>query len=144
MHLRGIDSFGGVNAVNGAAVTRADGGFMRIVGLVAAAAFGFSCAASAAPFGMSTGAHDAGAALLLVKDNHPPKGKPGYKEPGHKDQKHRGPDKKDGHKHNAHSKYKPGHKYDKAPKNWKKHGNKRPKDWERRGCVVVGPLWFCP
>ena len=46
---------------------------------------------------------------------------------------------KRGHKHH----FKPGHKYKKAPKGWRRHG-KRPSDWQRRGCIIVGPVWFCP
>ena len=39
--------------------------------------------------------------------------------------------------------YKPGHKYSKAPPGWKRHA-KRPVGWSTRGCIVVGPVWFCP
>ena len=57
-----------------------------------------------------------------------------------KDLPKRGPGHaKPGPKH----KFKPGHKYKSAPKGWRRHG-KRPTDWQRRGCVIVGPVWFCP
>lgn len=40
-------------------------------------------------------------------------------------------------------KYRPGGRYKKAPKGWHRH-SKRPSYWQTRGCVVVGPVWFCP
>lgn len=36
-----------------------------------------------------------------------------------------------------------GHKYKKAPRGWRRHG-KRPANWRTRGCIIVGPVWFCP
>jgi len=36
-----------------------------------------------------------------------------------------------------------GRRYDRSPPGWHRHG-RRPHDWRRRGCVVVGPVWFCP
>ncbi|MDH4983451.1 hypothetical protein [Hyphomicrobium sp. D-2] len=104
--------------------------------MVAAAVVCFSYAASAAPLGFSGVQHGPNT-LQLVKDDRHSKGH------HHAKSKNHGPDKKAGHKHDTGPKYKPGHKYDKAPKNWKRHG-KRPSDWQRRGCVVVGPVWFCP
>jgi hypothetical protein len=29
------------------------------------------------------------------------------------------------------------------PPGWRRH-NTRPWDWQRRGCIQIGPLWFCP
>lgn len=43
------------------------------------------------------------------------------------------------HKHG----YRAGHRYKHAPKGWHRH-NSRPSYWQTRGCVVVGPVWFCP
>jgi hypothetical protein len=41
------------------------------------------------------------------------------------------------------SHFRPGHRYDRAPSNWHRY-HSRPRDWRRRGCVIVGPIWFCP
>ena len=55
-----------------------------------------------------------------------------------------GPKKKHyGKKHHHRHKYRPGGRYSKAPPGWKRH-YKRPSYWQTRGCVVVGPVWFCP
>lgn len=37
------------------------------------------------------------------------------------------------HYDRRHGKYRGWHRY-----------NKRPHGWRERGCVVVGPIWFCP
>jgi Ni/Co efflux regulator RcnB len=39
--------------------------------------------------------------------------------------------------------YRPGHHYHAAPHGWHRY-HYRPRDWRTRGCIVVGPLWFCP
>jgi hypothetical protein len=39
--------------------------------------------------------------------------------------------------------YRPGHRYERAPSHWRRY-HSRPRDWHRRGCIIVGPLWFCP
>ena len=44
-----------------------------------------------------------------------------------------------GHGH----RYADSHRYKYAPKGWR-HYNYRPYRWEHRGCVIVGPLWYCP
>jgi hypothetical protein len=49
------------------------------------------------------------------------------------DNDHRGP----GHG------FRPGSRHSHAPKGWHRH-SKRPSYWQTRGCVVVGPVWFCP
>jgi hypothetical protein len=38
----------------------------------------------------------------------------------------------------------PGRRYDNAPPGWRRHGNRRPGDWRTRGCILAGPIWFCP
>ena len=38
--------------------------------------------------------------------------------------------------------YTPGRRYDRAPSHYHRHVY-RPRDWERRGCILVGPMWFC-
>lgn len=40
-------------------------------------------------------------------------------------------------------KYRAGGHYDRAPSNWHRY-NKRPGNWQRRGCITVGPIWWCP
>jgi len=42
-----------------------------------------------------------------------------------------------------HRRYKPGSRHYRAPKHWRRHKS-RPHDWRRRGCIIVGPVWFCP
>ena len=39
--------------------------------------------------------------------------------------------------------FRAGQRYDNAPRGWRRHSS-RPRDWRTRGCVIVGPLWFCP
>ncbi len=39
--------------------------------------------------------------------------------------------------------YRPGRHYGHAPRGWHRYHD-RPRDWRTRGCIVVGPLWFCP
>jgi hypothetical protein len=39
--------------------------------------------------------------------------------------------------------YRAGGHYRHAPRGWHRHRH-RPHDWRSRGCVVVGPVWFCP
>lgn len=48
-----------------------------------------------------------------------------------------------GKKHYGKHNYRPGGRYSKAPRGWKRH-YKRPSYWQTRGCVIVGPVWFCP
>ncbi len=48
-----------------------------------------------------------------------------------------------GKKHYGKHNYRPGGRYSKAPRGWKRH-YKRPSYWQTRGCIVVGPVWFCP
>jgi hypothetical protein len=45
--------------------------------------------------------------------------------------------------HHKRNRYTAGRHYNKAPGNWHRY-NKRPGDWSRRGCIVVGPVWWCP
>jgi hypothetical protein len=47
---------------------------------------------------------------------------------------------KKSHKKHHHA-YKHGYKH--PPKGWRKYSN-RPIFWERRGCIVIGPGWYCP
>jgi len=45
-------------------------------------------------------------------------------------------------RHDRH-RFKAGSRYRSAPRGWRSH-RARPSDWRTRGCVMVGPLWFCP
>jgi hypothetical protein len=42
-----------------------------------------------------------------------------------------------------HVHYIPGHRYHAAPHGWHRY-HARPYDWRTRGCILVGPIWFCP
>jgi Ni/Co efflux regulator RcnB len=46
------------------------------------------------------------------------------------------------HRH-QNRRYRPGHHYRSAPHGWHRY-HRRPRDWQTRGCIVVGPVWFCP
>lgn len=37
----------------------------------------------------------------------------------------------------------PGGRYRNAPAGWRRHGA-RPGNWRTQGCIMVGPVWFCP
>jgi hypothetical protein len=39
--------------------------------------------------------------------------------------------------------YVPGRRYSTAPHGWRRYGT-RPGNWRSLGCVMVGPVWFCP
>ena len=39
--------------------------------------------------------------------------------------------------------YVPGSRYRNPPPGWRRYGA-RPGDWRTRGCVMAGPIWFCP
>lgn len=39
--------------------------------------------------------------------------------------------------------YTPGRRYNNAPGGWNRQG-RRPGNWRSRGCILVGPIWFCP
>jgi hypothetical protein len=47
------------------------------------------------------------------------------------------------HHGQRHHNYRAGHRYRSAPRGWHRH-HRRPADWRVRGCILVGPVWFCP
>lgn len=47
------------------------------------------------------------------------------------------------HRTNRRHRYVPGSRRHTAPRGWHRHRH-RPRDWRTRGCIVVGPVWFCP
>jgi Ni/Co efflux regulator RcnB len=57
--------------------------------------------------------------------------------------------RRDRHRHNSHRRrgpshrYAPGSRHRAAPHGWRRFHH-RPRDWRTRGCILVGPLWFCP
>jgi hypothetical protein len=38
--------------------------------------------------------------------------------------------------------YTPGRRYRSAPSHYRRYAH-RPADWRSRGCILVGPLWYC-
>ena len=54
--------------------------------------------------------------------------------------RHRGPAVR--HQPRRH-RYAPGTRLRQAPPGYRRYGA-RPGNWRTRGCVQVGPLWFCP
>ncbi|MFA6265037.1 MAG: hypothetical protein WC670_04885 [Pseudolabrys sp.] len=90
---------------------------LLISGLVASAA-------SAAPIAPAQGiAHQAS---IIDVQYHPDRGRDHYRRPAPRPQR-----------------YRAGQRYRSAPHGWHRY-DRRPGDWNRRGCVMVGPLWFCP
>lgn len=45
-------------------------------------------------------------------------------------------------RHRRH-RYEPGSRRHAAPRGWHRY-HSRPRDWRTRGCIIVGPVWFCP
>jgi hypothetical protein len=39
--------------------------------------------------------------------------------------------------------FRAGARYRSAPRGWRRY-SARPYGWRTRGCIIVGPLWFCP
>jgi Ni/Co efflux regulator RcnB len=39
--------------------------------------------------------------------------------------------------------YVPGRRYGRPPASWRQY-RARPRDWRTRGCIIVGPVWWCP
>jgi hypothetical protein len=39
--------------------------------------------------------------------------------------------------------FRAGGRYRNAPRGWRRY-DRRPGDWRTRGCIIVGPVWFCP
>jgi hypothetical protein len=96
---------------------------IKALALAAALAAGFAAtSASAAPVSGSIGVSKSSDGIVLV-------------------------DHKKGHKNynkwGKHRHYKPGSHHKHPPKNWRRY-DKRPGDWRTRGCVIVGPIWWCP
>jgi hypothetical protein len=83
--------------------------------------------ASAMPASPTTGLDRAAASSIVHVQYH------GHHHSGRHDRRHgvRGPV------------YRPGGRYSSAPRGYRRYGA-RPRDWQSRRCVMVGPVWFCP
>lgn len=46
-------------------------------------------------------------------------------------------------RHRSRTRYVPGRRYSTAPRGWRRY-SARPHNWQTVGCVLVGPVWFCP
>jgi Ni/Co efflux regulator RcnB len=46
------------------------------------------------------------------------------------------------HRQGRHQSYTPGQRYDRAPSHYRRHAH-RPHNWQSRGCILVGPIWYC-
>ena len=104
--------------------------------LPAAVASLLACsAASAAPVSVPTTsgiAASAASGVIEVRDHkrgHSSRGHRGHRSSGHRHRGHRAR----GHRGYYHGGRRYGHRY-----------YSRPYNWRSRGCVIVGPLWFCP
>lgn len=94
--------------------------------------------ASAAPLSTAKPAMDS--ALIEIQYNRhagPPPGRGPHFGP---DRRHPGPGYAP---YRPAPRYVPGRRYSAPPHGWRRYGA-RPGDWRTRGCVMVGPLWFCP
>lgn len=93
-----------------------------VAAALAVSAFAFAAPASAAPVAPLNGIH-AASPLTLAQYN-----------------RHR--TKRTVRRHTNH-RYTPGHRYRSAPHGWHNY-RARPGNWRTRGCIMVGPAWFCP
>jgi hypothetical protein len=55
---------------------------------------------------------------------------------------YRKPGKRAFHHKRRHS-FTPGGRYNSAPRHWHRY-HTRPGNWRTRGCIIVGPVWWCP
>lgn len=94
--------------------------------LAAIFVFGLASAAHAAPVSKPSASPNISASSDLVEI-----GKKYYKRKG----KYRGP------KYRGRNYYRGG--YRRAPRGWRSYSY-RPYGWQRRGCIIVGPVWYCP
>ena len=46
------------------------------------------------------------------------------------------------HRHGRDHNYTPGERYVRAPSHYRRHAH-RPHNWQSRGCILVGPIWYC-
>jgi hypothetical protein len=55
---------------------------------------------------------------------------------------------RDSHRHHRYDRHR-HHRYDRhrsrrhPPRGWRRFHH-RPHDWRMRGCIAIGPAWFCP
>lgn len=119
-----------------------DGGSMSftklIVPAIAASFFAFAPAPASAVTLALPGAALGQAADSMIVDVQHRRGERHRSGPDRRYRKpppraHRGPPQR----------YRPGGRYNRPPPGWRRYGG-RPGNWQRRGCVMVGPVWFCP
>lgn len=101
-----------------------------LLALAALAAVGFAAPASAAPVSAAKQAVALQMDFVDLAQYRP--GDPRYRPPG--PAVRRGPPPR---------RYAPGARLRNAPPGYRRHGA-RPGNWRTRGCVMVGPIWFCP
>ncbi len=103
---------------------------------------GVATAALALPLGPASAPTGSGASDLVdVKSYKSYKSYKGYK--GNKGFKPYKKNKWSGKKRYSKNKYSYGHGYKHPPKNWHSYSY-RPLGWQLRGCMAIGPLWYCP
>jgi Ni/Co efflux regulator RcnB len=56
--------------------------------------------------------------------------------------RHHNGERRSEHRRGRDHRYTAGRRYDRAPSHYRRYSH-RPNDWESRGCILVGPLWFC-
>jgi hypothetical protein len=98
--------------------------------LAAILVFGFAATAHAAPVAKPSASSNISASSDLVEI------KKYYKRKG----KYRGP------KYRGRGYYRGGYGrnyYRTAPRGWRSYSY-RPFGWQRRGCIIAGPVWYCP
>jgi opacity protein-like surface antigen len=97
-------------------------------------------AATVIAFGMASAAHAAqvkpsASPNVSVSSDLVQVGKKSYKRAYKGKGKYRGP------KYRGRKYYRGG--YDRPPRGWRGY-HYRPYGWRARGCISVGPLWYCP
>lgn len=53
-------------------------------------------------------------------------------------------DRRRWNRHHRRSRHRYWHRrYDNPPAGWHRY-HRRPWNWQRRGCIAFGPIWYCP
>ena len=109
---------------------------MKLIGLIAAA----TVLATSSAWAVSGVAVTPKTPDSMVSQTAGPKKKPDFDKPDFGKQ---GPKHGSKHDHGGKPGYGPKPGYGKPPSGWHQH-KRRPSDWRRRGCIAIGPVWFCP
>ena len=51
-------------------------------------------------------------------------------------------ERRSAHRQGRDHNYTAGRRYDRAPSHYRRHAH-RPHNWQSRGCILVGPVWYC-